>query len=142
MPITFHPDYGTLLFCDFNHQSPPEMVKNRPVVVLSRRKANSGLCTVVPLSGTDPGKLECWHHKMTHDKLPEKLRNMAGDWWAKCDCLTSVSLARLERIRNGRCPNTGKRLYITPKLYGADLDAIKLAVINHLGMMDLIPVKQ
>jgi uncharacterized protein YifN (PemK superfamily) len=77
---------------------------------------------------------------MTRDKLPEKIRDK-GDWWAKCDCITTVSFARLDRIHTGRCAATGKRLYVAPKVYGPDLQAIKVAIINHLGMADLISIK-
>ncbi|MDB4679556.1 type II toxin-antitoxin system PemK/MazF family toxin [Planctomycetaceae bacterium] len=63
MAIKFHPGYGTILYCDFSHQTEPEMVKSRPVVVVSRRNTNVRLCTVVPLSSTQPEKIQSWHHK-------------------------------------------------------------------------------
>ncbi|MEX0717159.1 MAG: type II toxin-antitoxin system PemK/MazF family toxin [Planctomycetaceae bacterium] len=136
MAITFHPGYGTMLYGSFDHQEEPEMVKSRPVVVLSRKNSNIRLCTVVPLSGTEPVPLQKWHHKMTFNKLPKQLQT--NDWWAKCDCIASVAFFRLDRIRSGRNPNTGKREYVAPTVYGKDLEAIKLAVLNHLGMSDLI----
>ena len=38
MPLTFHPDPGTLLVCNFDTGFiPPEMVKRRLVVVISPR---------------------------------------------------------------------------------------------------------
>ena len=77
-----------------------------------------------------------WHFKMTTDKLPVFLRG--DDCWAKCDCITTVSLARLDRAKGGKCPNTGKRLYIVPTVYSMDLAGIKIAILHHLGMMDLI----
>ena len=53
MAINFHPRLGQVLYCDFKTGfRPPEMVKARPVVVLSRN--HHELCTVVPLSGTEP----------------------------------------------------------------------------------------
>jgi uncharacterized protein YifN (PemK superfamily) len=73
---------------------------------------------------------------MDRDKLPKSMQG--NDWWAKCDCLVSVSFGRLDRIKSGKCPNTGKRLYETPSVCKADLHSIKMAVINHLGMSDLI----
>ncbi|MDA0835172.1 MAG: hypothetical protein O2955_11875, partial [Planctomycetota bacterium] len=51
---------------------------------------------------------------------------------------TSVSFSRLDRIQSGKDPNTGKRLYITPVLYGPDLQAVKMAIVHHLGFLDLI----
>jgi hypothetical protein len=87
-------------------------------------------------SGTEPRPLLPWHHKMDRDKLPKVMQG--NDWWAKCDCLASVSFVRLDRIKAGKCPNTGKRLYDTPAVCKTDLFAIKVAVMNHLGMSDLI----
>jgi mRNA interferase MazF len=141
MTIDFHPGYGTILYCDFSHQTEPEIVKARPVVVLSRRNQNCQLCTVVPLSGTAPDPMRAWHHKLDRNKLPVRLRDK-GDWWAKCDCITTVSFARLDRISNGRCPATGRRIYEAPKLYSEDLKGVRAAVIAHLAMTDLIPVAQ
>lgn len=76
MAVNFHPGYGIILFCDFGHQKEPEMVKVRPVVVVSRNHAK--LCTVVPLSGTEPEPLQTWHYKMTTEKLPRFMRT--NDW--------------------------------------------------------------
>jgi uncharacterized protein YifN (PemK superfamily) len=136
MAISFHPGYGTILYCSFNHQNEPEMVKDRPVIVLSRKNGNVQLCTVVPLSGTEPITMHPWHHKMTREKLPPALQS--NDWWAKCDCLTTVAFFRLDRIKAGKDPRTGRRIFCTPKVYGADLEAVKRAAIQHLGFSDLI----
>ncbi len=35
MPISFHPRAGRMFMCDFSGFQPPEMVKVRPVVVIS-----------------------------------------------------------------------------------------------------------
>ncbi|MEK6261689.1 MAG: type II toxin-antitoxin system PemK/MazF family toxin [Planctomycetota bacterium] len=136
MPITFHPGYGTFLYCNFDHQQAPEMVKNRPVIVISRKNGNCRLCTVVPLSGSEPDPLQPWHHKMTLSKLPVQMQG--NDWWAKCDCIASVSFHRLDRLRDGKDPRTGKRMYISPSVFREDMLAVKMAVVNHLGLLDLI----
>ena len=138
MSIDFHPGYGTILYCDFNHQQEPEMVKKRPAIVISRKNGSCRLCTVVPLSGTEPMPLQSWHHKMTLAKLPVHMQK--SDWWAKCDCIATVSFHRLDRIKAGKDPNTGKRIYLSPKVFTDDLLAIKMAVVTHLGFSDLIPV--
>jgi uncharacterized protein YifN (PemK superfamily) len=56
MPLTYHPETGTILICDYNLGGgfiEPEMVKRRPVVVISPRfRHRDWLCTVVPLSTT------------------------------------------------------------------------------------------
>ncbi len=59
--LTFHPKPDTLLICDFDRGfKAPEMVKKRPVVVISprRRKSTPQLCTVVPLSSSAPNPVE------------------------------------------------------------------------------------
>ena len=135
MALQFHPGFGIILYCDFGHQKPPEMVKVRPVVIVSREHGQ--LCTVVPLSGTVPDPVNPWHYAMTRDKLPRFMQ--ANNWRAKCDCLTTVALSRLERCRAGKCPNTGKRLYDTPTVFSDDLRGIQAAILSHLAMKHLIP---
>ena len=106
--LKFHPGYGCILMCDFSHQAVPEMVKTRPVVVISRKAANSQLCTVVPLSSTEPDPKHPWHAKMTREKMPTSLRGK--ECWAKCDCVATVSFARLNRNKTQTPPNWGQSL--------------------------------
>ncbi len=134
--LKFHPRHGVLLYCDFKGFRAPEMVKSRPVVVMSTQHQN--LCLVVPLSGTAPAPVQKYHHKMSPSSLPERLRSK-GEWWAKCDCISHVSFARLDRIKNGRNSQTGKREYIAPRIGNEDLSAIKTCVLHALGMSHLIP---
>ncbi|QQG36900.1 MAG: type II toxin-antitoxin system PemK/MazF family toxin [Micavibrio aeruginosavorus] len=49
MSIAEHPNKGSILLCDFNHGFvAPEMVKRRPVIVISPKiHGRVGLCTVV-----------------------------------------------------------------------------------------------
>ncbi|WP_198669160.1 type II toxin-antitoxin system PemK/MazF family toxin [Elioraea thermophila] len=56
MPILYPVAAGTILLCDDDTGfRPPEMVKRRPVVVVSPRLPHrDGLATVVPLSTTAP----------------------------------------------------------------------------------------
>jgi mRNA interferase MazF len=55
MSLTFHPDAGTIVICDYSTGfQPPEMVKVRPVVVVSPRRRGSQLVTVVPISRGKP----------------------------------------------------------------------------------------
>ena len=60
MALTFHPKPGTILMCDFSAGfKAPEMVKVRPVIVVSpKRKHCSGLCTVVAISTVTPTTIE------------------------------------------------------------------------------------
>jgi hypothetical protein len=63
MPITFVPERGRILICDYDlARIAPEMDKERRVVVVSPRSynqrhgASAGRCIVVPFSATNPGR--------------------------------------------------------------------------------------
>ena len=121
--IHFHPHPGDVLMCDFGAGGfkPPEMVKTRPVVVVSKRSDN--LAIVVPLSSTEPAHIESWHWEMDPQSLPESLRDERC--WAKCDIVATVGLWRLDRVKAGKCPRTGKRLYVSHKATKVDLEEIR-----------------
>lgn len=111
--------------CDFRGFVAPEMVKRRPVVVLARNRQNRQLVTVAPLSTTAPNPVGAHHHLLAESPLP----NTRGvSCWAKCDMLSTVSLARLDRCKAGR----GR--YVVPKLPDVDFAAIRLAVAIALGV--------
>lgn len=134
MTIQFHPRLGQVLYCDFTTGfAPPEMVKNRPVVVLSRK--HHELCTVVPLSGSEPDPVLQHHHKMSPSSLPPSIA-AKGDWWAKCDLVTTVAFHRLDRVKDGR-GFAGKRIYSSKCANGSDLRAIQKCVLYRLCMNDL-----
>jgi mRNA interferase MazF len=131
MAITFHPKPGTVLMCDFNTGfRAPEMVKKRPVVVIS--KSRQQLVTVVPLSTTKPYPLEACHHELKDASLPACLRS--GRHWAKCDMVNTVAFWRLDRVRAGKHPVTGKRIYVSHIVCPEDLAAIRKAVAHVLGL--------
>lgn len=125
MAILYHPRPGDLLMCDYNTGfKVPEMVKKRPVVVVS--KARQQLVTVVPLSTTPPFPIETCHYEVSQGSLPNSLQ---GDpCWAKCDMIGTVALWRLDRIMNGKCPTTGKRIYLSHRISQVDLEGIKQAI--------------
>jgi mRNA interferase MazF len=132
MPIHFYPKVGTLLICDFTSGfKPPEIVKKRPVVVIS--KARQQLVTVVPISTTEPKPLRAWHHEMNPASFPEILRKR-GRHWAKCDIIMTVGFDRLDRIKIGKDPLTGKRIYIDYLITTEDFKAIRKAVLHALGL--------
>ena len=114
--------------CDFNTGfKPPEMVKYRPVVVVSPHPGRmTGLCTIVPLSTTRPIPREPVHHRMDPVSLPGRLAQ--NETWAKCDMLYTVSLARLSRAtKRGQAVATFRVL-------DADMDAIRDCVRIGLGL--------
>lgn len=135
--IKFHPKKGTVLLCDFSSGfEPPEMVKVRPVVVITPQlSGRSGLCTVVPLSSVEPNPMMDFHHKMDEASLTPKLKET--DCWAKCDMIYTVGLARLDRIKEKDKNN--KRIYTTGKVTGEDMLAIEKAVMSGLGLKKYLP---
>ncbi len=132
MPLTFHPQVGVVLMCDFNTGfKPPEMVKLRPVVVISPRHRSDNLCTVVPLSATAPNPVRKFHCRLDPRSLPGNLART--ETWAKCDMVITVSLGRLDRVRTGKDAN-GKRIYVAHAVMPADLEAIRRGVLVALGI--------
>jgi uncharacterized protein YifN (PemK superfamily) len=107
------------------------MVKKRPVVVIS--KSRQQLVTVVPLSTTEPNPVEKWHHELREASLPVSLRRTKH--WAKCDMVLTVALWRLDRVRAGKQPTTGKRMYVSHVVCPEDLAAIRRSVLHGLGLI-------
>jgi mRNA interferase MazF len=95
MALVFHPERGTILLCDFSGFYEPEMVKRRPVVVLSPQwKNRPGLCTVVALSTTEPYPIFPYHDKFLIDP-PLPIPYHSPIQWIKGDMVYSLSLNRL-----------------------------------------------
>lgn len=133
MALKFHPRPGTLLICNFDTGfRRPEMVKKRPVVVISpRRRRSSGLCTVVPLSTRVPDTVQRFHHRLETVSLPPGLRT--ENTWAKCDMVTTVSMNGLDRVLTGR-DRDGKRMYVADQVTEEDLSGIREGVMFALGL--------
>jgi mRNA interferase MazF len=134
MTLAFHPRRGTVLYCDFTTGFvAPEMVKKRPVVVVSGTK-HGMVCTVIPLSTSEPTTIERWHHLITDISLPNALRHART--WAKCDMITTVALRRLDRVKDG-VKVDGKTNYVAHRVSDADLLAIENGIIAALRMEHL-----
>ena len=137
MAIREHPKIGTVLMCDYNTGFvAPEMVKRRPVVVISPRiAARPGLCTIVPLSTTPPNPVMAYHCQI---ELPEQL----PDWfdrngvWVKGDMVSAVGLNRLDFIRLPKS-TLGTRQYCFATLSGDSIRKIRSAVLAGLGLAHL-----
>lgn len=133
MGVYRHPEPGDLLMCDFTTGfREPEMIKKRPVVIISPRpRRATQLCTVVPISTSPPYPVLPCHHCLDPASVPEVFRENAN--WAKCDMLYTVSLDRLDRIKCGR-DKEGKRIYVVYRITEDDLASIRLAVTRGLGL--------
>jgi uncharacterized protein YifN (PemK superfamily) len=125
MPLTFHPRPGHVLVCDFHGFIEPEIVKKRPVIVVSSRLPHrSGLATVVPISLTAPRYEVPYVVRLSRNYHPSETEDLPC--WAKCDLLANVSLARLDRFKIGR------RKYLAPKASDEDLAAVRKGVLQAL----------
>ena len=136
MPLKFHPEPGTILICDFVGMKEPEMVKTRPVVVVSPRlKHRNGLLTIVPLSTTPPPHICNYHCEITiNPALPEPFDHVKV--WVKCDMIYNVGFWRLELVRTSR-DRTGKRKYIQQLIDREDLKKIRAAMLHGLALGEL-----
>lgn len=132
MPLNFHPAPGSILVCDYWHDAqPPEMIKRRPVVVVSpRARRGSGIAIVVPLSTTAPKTVLSVHVRITlADPLPKPFD--ADEMWAKCDLPNAVSLTRLDRFRERV---DGQRSFRAGECSDEQLALVQRALAHALGI--------
>ena len=81
--------------CDFSGHKTPEIVKTRPVVVISpNHLIRPGLVTVIPLSTTPPNPVFDYHYLLPSSPFPKDI----CENWCKCDMVASVAITRLDRI--------------------------------------------
>lgn len=117
MALTFYPKAGCVLMCDFDGYVEPEIIKVRPVVIVTTDHLKRGpLFGVVPLSSTAPDHVEPYHYKLAKDPIPN---SKAEACWAKCDMVATVRLDRLDRFR------VGHRAYKTSGISKEELEAIR-----------------
>ena len=135
MPIQFHPKQGAILVCNFDPGfKQPEMVKRRPVVVISPQiSARADLCTVVPISTEPPRKVMPYHYEIDVELPPPWEK---GPNWVKGDMVYAVAFRRLELIRFGRAEDN-RRTYILIQLQNRDLKEVRKCVLHALGFSSL-----
>ena len=134
MSLSYHPAIGAILMCDFDTGfRPPEMVKRRPVVIISPRlRQRENLVTVVPLSTTPPNHKMDYHIEFTlANPLPSPFNNPS--MWAKCDMLATVGLTRLDRFKMPR-HDKGPRKWVAGEVSPADLKRIRIAILHAIGL--------
>lgn len=118
--------------CDFTGFVVPEMVKPRPVIVVSPRLPyRSEIVAIVPVSLTAPMHSEAFVVRLSKNYNP--LEDDDLPCWAKCDMLLNLSRSRLDGFKVGR------RKWETPHITGEDLTAVRHGVLHGLGMGTLIP---
>lgn len=135
MSLPFYPAQGAILICDFRGFVDPEMVKRRPVVVVSpKRKNGPRLCTVLPLSTTPPRPVENFHFKIQLDPpLPEPYEE--EECWVKCDMIYQVSFDRLKLPTTGVKDESGKRIYDQRIVSAEDLKRMQDGIALALGLV-------
>lgn len=133
MTVVSHPSPGTIVRVDLSEGfRPPEMVKRRPVVVLSPPiKGRQNLCTVVPLSTTAPSLVLPHHMQITLDPpLPHPYSSPT--MWLKGDIVLTVAFRRLRHLFDGK--QEGQRVYDVRVLDPAVFENVKACVRAGVGL--------
>lgn len=132
MPLNFYPRAGQILVCDFSGFKVPEMVKPRPVIIISPRLPyRSDIVAVVPTSTTAPKHDYPYCYRLSKNYHPSEPAETPV--WAKADMLMNLGIYRLNGFKIGR------RKYEFPTLTDDDLQGVKRAVLWGLGVGHLIP---
>ena len=134
MAIRQHPALGTVVMCDFGTGFvEPEMVKRRPVVVISPKiAARPYLCTVVALSTKRPNPVMPYHCQIDlRPRLPPPFQS--DGVWVKGDMVNAVGFHRLDLVRLGK-ERSGKRVYLYEPLSDDALRKIRACVLRAIGL--------
>ncbi|WP_298952244.1 type II toxin-antitoxin system PemK/MazF family toxin [uncultured Methylobacterium sp.] len=130
MPITFVPQRGQILICDFDMaRVPPEMRKVRRVVVVSPRSYNArhgqgpGRCLVVPFSASMPPVVRPSDVPFAAGVY----RSLTVPTWAICSSVAALSHARLDRVAAGRS-------HLSESLSPQDLARVEDGLRHALGL--------
>ena len=131
--LHYYPNKGDVLLCDYSGFKEPEMIKVRPVIVVSPRfRSRQHLCTVIPLSSTPPSPIEDYHMQISFPRrLPEPFN--APYHWVKTDMINAVSVNRLSLIRCGRL-QSGQRKYYQEKVSSEQMQQIEKRILISLGI--------
>jgi uncharacterized protein YifN (PemK superfamily) len=135
--INFHPKVGQILMCDFSKGfEEPEMVKKRPVLVLTPSIIGRGkLVTIICLSTTKPAPIQNYHYMLPKSSLPNLGNFQSNDTWVKADMIYTVGFNRLDAIKlGGRDPNTNKRVYFTRRLGRENMKEIYSCLLCGLNL--------
>jgi mRNA interferase MazF len=132
MPISFVPDHGQILMCEFDDPAfmRPEMQKIRQCVVVSPRyRRHTGCCVIVPISTVPPDPIEPYHYQLPNGTY--KCLDPKEPLWIKGDMVTHAAFGRLDRpFENGR----RARVVVNPE----HLKAIQYSVVAAIGLLKLL----
>lgn len=132
LPDRFYPKVGMILMCDFGTGfRKPEMVKKRPVIILT--EARQQLVTVVPLSTTEPIPTTQFHHWLEKQYLPNtSYFQRDNGCWVKGDMLYTVCFDRLTLISVTGAG--GNRNHFTRKLGKEIMREVRRCVLYGLNL--------
>lgn len=133
LTVVAHPAPGTIVRVDLSQGfRVPEIGKRRPCVVLSPPlPGRDFMCSIVPLSTSDPKRIRNYHTRLTFDPpLPEPYDSPV--MWVKGDIVLTVAFHRLRLLFSGW--NSGQRVYDVRVLSAEDLERVKVCVRNGLGL--------
>ncbi len=136
MPIAYHPKQGCIVRVSFDEAfKKPEMVKPRLCIVVSKPiQSRPNLCTIIPLSTTDPDKIMPYHYKLTIPfKLPDRWTSKTC--WAKCDMIYSAGFHRIDLLRLGK--EDGRRVYQTECIPEESFKGLQRAMLHGLSLSSL-----
>lgn len=135
MALPFFPPPGQIVICDFDGLKEPEIVKRRPAIVISpRKRGGPQLCTVVPISTTDPVPELPHHYRLDiAPSLPPPYSEQSV--WVKCDMIYTVGHHRLNLPFYKDA--SGRRQFVNQYVNQDDLEAIQRCVLTALGFHDL-----
>lgn len=127
MSLLFFPRAGQVFMCNFKGFIEPEMVKPRPVIVVSPKLPyRSEIVAVVPISLTAPRHELPFCYRLSKNYHPAEADDLPC--WAKADMLLNIGTYRLSAFK------TGRRQYVYPTLTTEDLAAVRRAVLCGLGL--------
>lgn len=133
--LKFHPKKGQIFMCDFSGFKIPEMIKKRPVIIITppMKGKDHRLVSVVPLSTKTPQPISSWHYGLHEKHLPRSGWFQNNRNWVKADMIYTISTCRLEPIKLGR-DKDGVYKYFNKKLPKEVLDDIEKCILTGLGM--------
>lgn len=128
--INWQPQPGQILACHFGLGfKVPEMVKTRPVLVISPKiQPWTKLCIVLPISSRTPDPVLDHHLELPRGLVPNDKYDEA---WIKGDTIMAVSCHRLDRVK------TGFRSYEAPIVPADVLKEARRCVLHATGMHSL-----
>jgi uncharacterized protein YifN (PemK superfamily) len=128
--IAFQPKPGQILVCHFGLGfRPPEMIKTRPVLVISPKvQPWTKLSVVVPISSRAPVRVQNHHFRLPNGLIPG---NKYEEAWIKGDTLIAVGSHRLDRIK------VGFRSYVAPIVPDSILTEARRCILHATGLHSL-----